>query len=247
MKQVLGDRKTIAVLLAPALVTYSVVMLAPMLWSLGYTLFAGNPVRGFTWSGLDNLTKLFTDPKARQAIAFTIKYALTVTTGQVLVGYLLALLFVFFLKRASGVIRTLTFFPVVLPTVAVSLLFEKLFEIAPTSGPVNSLITALGGQQVNWFGAGSTAFAVIAIMDIWRSMGFYAVLLYAGLVDISEDVIESARLDGAGGWRLARHIVLPMSWPVLISALIFSINGTLKVFDSIYALTAGGPGNQTTR
>ena len=83
-------------------------------------------------------------------------------------------------------------------------------------------------------------------MDIWRSMGFYAVLLYAGLVDIPDELLESARLDGAAGWRLVRTSSLPLSLPVLVSSIIFSINGTLKVFDSIFALTNGGPGNGTT-
>ena len=83
-------------------------------------------------------------------------------------------------------------------------------------------------------------------MDIWRAMGFYAVLLYAGLVDIPEEMLESARLDGASGLRLVRSIVLPLSTPVLLSSVIFSINGTLKVFDSVLALTNGGPGDATT-
>jgi raffinose/stachyose/melibiose transport system permease protein len=83
-------------------------------------------------------------------------------------------------------------------------------------------------------------------MEVWRSMGFYAVLLFAGLVDIPDEILESARLDGASGARLVRHVVLPLSFPVLVSALIFSINGTLKVFDSIVALTGGGPGSETT-
>ena len=246
MRQVFADRKTIIVLLAPALITYTVAMLVPMVWSLGYTAFDGNLIRGFSFTGLSNFSHLFADKKAGQAVLFTIKYALTITIGQVVLGYLLALLYVFFLKRASSLIRTLTFFPVVLPTVAVSLLFSKLFEIAPTTGPVNAALQAIGVGAVNWFGSGAKAFVVIAAMDIWRSMGFYAVLLYAGLVDIPDEVIESARLDGAAGWRLARHVVLPLSWPVLVSAIIFSINGTLKVFDSIYALTGGGPGQQTT-
>lgn len=77
-------------------------------------------------------------------------------------------------------------------------------------------------------------------------MGFYAVLLYAGLLDIPDDIIESARLDGASGWRLVRSIILPLSLPVLLSAVIFSINGTLKVFDTVVALTNGGPGTATT-
>ncbi|WP_411721271.1 carbohydrate ABC transporter permease, partial [Mycetocola sp.] len=100
--------------------------------------------------------------------------------------------------------------------------------------------------SVDWFGSAGTAFLVIVIMDIWRSMGFYAILLYAGLLDIPEDVLESARLDGASGWTLIKSIILPLSLPVLLSSLIFSINGTLKVFDSVLALTNGGPGSTTT-
>lgn len=166
--------------------------------------------------------------------------------GQVVAGYLLALLYVFFLKRASALVRTLVFFPVVLPTVAVGLLFQKFFQVAPQTGPVNSLLNAVGIDSIDFFGSSSSAFWVLVVMDIWRSMGFYAVLLFAGLVDIPEEVLESARLDGATGLRLVRHIVLPLSLPVLMSSLIFSINGTLKAFDSIVALTNGGPGNDTT-
>jgi multiple sugar transport system permease protein/raffinose/stachyose/melibiose transport system permease protein len=135
---------------------------------------------------------------------------------------------------------------VVLPTVAVGLMFQQLFEIAPQLGPVNELLSVAGVAPIDWFSSGTHAFAVLIIMDIWRSMGFYAVLLYAGLIDIPDDILESARLDGASGWGLVRHIVLPLSFPVLLSSLIFSINGTLKVFDSIVALTNGGPGSATT-
>ena len=83
-------------------------------------------------------------------------------------------------------------------------------------------------------------------MDLWRTMGFYAVLLYAGLIEIPEEIIESARLDGASGFRLVRHIVLPLSLPVLLSSIIFSLNSAFKVFDSILALNNGGPGTATT-
>ena len=138
------------------------------------------------------------------------------------------------------------FFPVVLPTVAIGLLFQKLFQVAPQTGPVDSLLNAAGGPSVDWFGSAGHAFWVLVVMDVWRSMGFYAVLLFTGLVEIPVEVLESARLDGASGLRLIRHIVLPMSFPVLMSSLIFSINGTIKVFDSVYALTLGGPGTSTT-
>ncbi|MGB4777340.1 carbohydrate ABC transporter permease [Microbacterium sp.] len=246
MNRVLGDWRAVFVLLGPALLVYTLVMLVPIFWSLGYTVFEGNPITGFEFVGFDNIAKLFTDPKVQDATVFTIKYAVIVTVTQVLFGYLISLMYVFWLRRASSLVRTLVFFPVVLPTVAVALLFQELFKIAPQTGLVNDLLIAVGLSPVDWFGSAGTAFVVIVLMDLWRSMGFYAVLLYAGLLDIPEETFESARLDGASGWRLTWHIVLPLSLPVLLSSIIFSINGTLKVFDSILALTKGGPGNSTT-
>jgi multiple sugar transport system permease protein/raffinose/stachyose/melibiose transport system permease protein len=246
MNRVLGDKRAIAILLGPALLLYTAVMLIPMLWSLGYTFFTGSVVGGFTFTGFSNFVRLFSDPNLVPAILFTFKYAIVITVGQIFFGYLLALLYHFYLKRASGILRTLVFFPVVLPTVAVALLFQQLFEYAPQTGLVNSVLNAVGIHSIDWLGTAGNAFIVIAILDIWRSMGFYGVLLFTGLLDIPEEVVESARIDGAGGWRLVRHIVLPLSAPILVSSLIFSINGTLKVFDSIYALTGGGPGNGTT-
>ncbi|WP_258725554.1 carbohydrate ABC transporter permease [Cellulomonas sp. NS3] len=246
MNQVLGDRRAVALLLTPALLVYTLVMLVPMVWSLGYTAFRGNAISGFEYAGGENFATLVSDPAAREALLFTLRYAVVVTVGQVVAGYALSLLYVFALRRSSTAIRTLVFFPVVLPTVAVALLFQKLFEYAPQTGPVNAALLAVGLEPVDWLGSAGTSFVVIALMDVWRSMGFYAVLLYAGLIDIPDELIESARLDGASGWQLVRSIVVPLSFPVLVSALIFSINGTLKVFDSIYALTGGGPGAGTT-
>ncbi|MCU1633262.1 MAG: sugar transporter permease [Micrococcaceae bacterium] len=246
MQSVLGDKKALIILLGPALLVYTLVMLVPIIWSMGYTFFSGNAISGFTFAGTDNFTRLFTDPEVRTALSFTVRYAIVITIGQILMGYALALMYVFILKKSSNIIRTLVFFPVVLPTVAVALLFQKMFEIAPQNGLVNSLLNGVGVESVDWFGSSSSSFWVIVLMDIWRSMGFYAVLLYAGLVDIPEDMLESARLDGATGWRLIKNIVLPLSMPVLLSSIIFSINGTLKVFDSIVALTNGGPGSSTT-
>jgi len=246
MKDVLGNKRAILLLVGPALLLYTLITIVPIVWSIVYTFFSGGLIGGMTFSGLSNFVKFFTDPNALSALWFTLRYAIIITVGQVLLGYLLSLLYVFFLRRASSFIRTVVFFPVVLPTVAVALLFQQIFQLAPTTGPVNSLIEALGGHGTDFLGSTSGAFWVLIIMDLWRSMGFYAVLLYAGLVDIPEDILESARLDGAGGWSLVRRIVLPLSLPVLLSSIIFSINGTLKVFDSIVALTNGGPGNATT-
>jgi raffinose/stachyose/melibiose transport system permease protein len=246
MNPLLGDRRATLILIGPALLIYSVVMLVPIIVSFGYTLTSGNAITGFTFSGLENYQLLVTDTRVRDALLLTVRYAVLMTVLQVGFGYLLSLMYVFVLRKWSSAVRTLVFFPVVLPTVAVALLFQQMFAIAPQNGLVNTALEAVGLSSVDWFGDGGTAFLVIIVMDVWRSMGFYGVLLYAGLLDIPEEVFESARIDGASGLGLVRRIVLPLSLPVLISSLIFSVNGTLKVFDSILALTNGGPGTSTS-
>lgn len=246
MKAVLGDRKAIVLLLTPALLVYTLIMLVPVFWSLGLTFFTGNPLMGFEFNGIDNFTRLFADAAVWEAFWFTVRYAVLVTLLQVVLGYGLALLYNFVLRKSSVLVRTLVFFPVVLPTVAVSLLYQKLFQSAPEDGLINELLVNVGLDSVDWLGAGNTAFVVIVIMDVWRSIGFYGILIFSGLLDIPDEIIESSRLDGASGFRLLRHIVLPMSLPILFASVIFSINGTIKVFDSVFALTAGGPGSSTT-
>src|SRR5436190_1996894 len=248
MDAILRDRRAAFVFIAPALLVYTLVLLAPIAWSLIYTFYSGNVISGFKYVGLHNFRTLFHDKAFWTALKFTVKYGVVLTVLQVGMGLLLALMYVFYLRRGSALVRTLIFFPVVLPTVAVAQLFAKIFAIAPQYGLVNAGLhaTHLDNQVQDFLGRGGSAFWIIIVMDVWRSMGFYAVLLYAGLVDIPEEMLESARLDGASGLRLVRLIVLPLLGPVLFSALIFSINGTLKVFDSVLALTNGGPGQATT-
>jgi raffinose/stachyose/melibiose transport system permease protein len=248
MEKMLRDRRAALILVGPALLIYTLVVLIPVVWSLAYTLFEGNVLSGFQFVGFNNFALLVHDPVFWQSLVFTIKYAIVVTIGQVVIGLFLALMYVFYLGKASALIRSLIFFPVILPVVAIAQLFSKIFEIAPQYGLVNSLLQAvhLSGGIQPWLGQGGSAFWVIVIMDIWTSMGFYAVLLFAGLVDIPGDILEGARIDGASGWRLVRYIVLPLLTPILFSSFIFSINGTLKVFASIVALTNGGPGQTTT-
>ncbi|MFD5321374.1 carbohydrate ABC transporter permease [Streptomyces sp. NPDC127098] len=246
MTPVLGDRRAILILLGPALLVYTLVMLVPVIWSFGYTFVTGNAIEGFTFTGLDNFQRLAEDPDVRDALWFTLKYAVCVTVGQIALGYALSLLYVFVLRKSSAIMRTLVFFPVVVPTVAISLLYQKLFQSAPRDGIVNELLVNVGLGSVDWLGSGTTAFLVIVIMDVWRSVGFYGVLIYAGLLDIPGEILESARIDGARAWTLFRHIVLPLSLPILLSSVILSINGTIKVFDSVLALTNGGPGTSNT-
>ncbi|WP_022899931.1 carbohydrate ABC transporter permease [Humibacter albus] len=246
MKRVFGDRKTILILLGPTLVIYVLLKIVPVMWSLGLSFFDGNSLSGFTFTGFANFGRFFTDPIAIQSLWVSIIFALLATGGQIILGYLLALLYVFVLRKGSAFIRTAVFFPMVLPTVAVALLFRNLVSVGQNQGPINDIINLFGGKSVEFLASSVGTMAVALVMTYWSSMGFYAVLLYTGLLDIPDEVIESARLDGANGLRLVRHIVVPLSMPILISSIIFSFNSTLKVFDSLLALNNGGPGTSTT-
>ncbi|GAA5087424.1 sugar ABC transporter permease [Microbacterium yannicii] len=245
MNSIFGDRKTIFILLAPALVLYTLLKVVPVGWSLGLSFFEGNSLRGFDWVGLQNFTTFFTDPAALQSMWVSVFFAIVATILQVALGYGLALLYVFVLRKGSTLVRTLVFFPTVLPTVAVAMLFRSFVAVGDNQGPINDIINFFGGDSVEVLASTVGTMTTAIAMTLWSSMGFYAVLLYAGLLDIPEEIIESARLDGANGFKLVRHIVVPLSLPILLSSIIFSLNATLKVFDSLLALNGGGPGTST--
>lgn len=245
MNSVFGDRKTIVILLGPALLLYTLLKIGPVVWSFGLSFFEGNTLRGFQWVGLHNFSTFFSDDAALQSVGVSVVFAIVATVGQVTLGYLLALLYVFVLRKGSSLLRTIVFFPTILPTVAVALLFKSFVAVGQNQGPVNDIINFFGGQSVEVLASTIGTMITAIAMTLWTSMGFYAVLLYAGLLDIPDDVIESARIDGANGIRLVRHIVVPLSLPILISSVIFSLNSTLKVFDSLLALNNGGPGTST--
>lgn len=248
MKHVLSNKKAIALFVIPAFIIYTIIVILPVFWSLGYSLYSGSP--GFNWSfvGIKNYLTLFTDKNFHAALIVNLKYIAVVMVGQVGLGLCLSLIFNFWLKRGKNLIRTLLFFPVVLPTVAVGQLFAKIFEIQPNYGLLNSLLDNIGLSQYvqPWLGQSSTALLSLSGMDIWVAMGFYAVIFYGALLDIPGDEIEAARIDGCNAWNLFRNILVPHLRPIIITCLVFSFSGTVKMFESALALTKGGPGNATT-
>ena len=247
MNKVLGNKKAIALFVVPALILYAILVLVPVVWSLYYSLYSGSPGLQWEFTGLDNYVKLFSDKNFLNSLVVNVKYVLAVTVGQVGLGLLLALMFKFWLNRCKTIVRTLVFFPVVLPTVAVGQLFAKIYEIQPNYGLLNSLLSAVGLDNLvqAWIGQQSTALWALCVMDVWVAMGFYSVIFYGALLDIPDDILEAARIDGAGSFSLFRHILLPLLRPMVITCLVFSFSGTVKMFESSLALTGGGPGSAT--
>lgn len=247
MNKVLANKKAIALFVIPGFLLYTALVIVPVIWSFYYSFFSGSPGLNWEFAGVDNYLRLFKDQNFINALKVNGKYIAVVMVGQVGLGLLLALMFRFWLKRCKTIVRTLVFFPVVLPTVAVGQLFAKIYEIQPNYGLLNSFLSAVGLTDLvqPWIGQASTALWALCVMDIWVAMGFYSVIFYGALLDIPEDILEAARIDGASSWNLFRRILLPLLRPMIITSLVFSFSGTVKMFESALALTNGGPGTAT--
>lgn len=218
-----------------------------MLWSVYYTFYSGMPGTKWEFCGFDNYLRILKDKNFTKALIVNVKYILIVTTGQVTLGLCMALMFKFWLTHFASLVRAIVFFPVVLPTVAVAQLFAKIYEIQPHYGLLNSLLDAVDLKALvqPWIGQASTALGSLSAMDIWTAVGFYAIIFYGALLDIPEDIIEAARIDSCKAFPLFRHVLAPLLRPMIITCLIFSFTGTVKMFESSTALTGGGPGAAT--
>jgi raffinose/stachyose/melibiose transport system permease protein len=247
VNKVLGNKLAIIIMVVPALLIFLWLIFVPIINTFVYSLYSGTPGLKFEFTGIANYLNMWKDKAFIGSLQMNLKYVAIVTTGQVTLGLLTGLMFHFSIKKYKTLVRTIVFFPVVLPSVAVAQLFSKIFEITPRYGVVNALLNLVGLERFvqPWLGQSRTAFLVLCSMDIWTAIGFYAVIIYGALVDISEDIIESSRIDGAGGFRLFWSILLPNLKYILATCFIFSLTGTLKMFETATALTKGGPGSAT--
>lgn len=228
----------------PALALYVFVVLVPSVQGAGlaFTDWDGlSPVKNFV--GLDNFREMLKDPAARGALRQTLIIAVAVTVVQNTIGLLLAL-GVHSRIRSRFVLRVLLFAPAVMTPVVTAALWK--YMLAP-EGALNSLFGAVGldGMRQNWLGDPDLALASVIGVIVWQFSGYSMVIFLAGLQGIPNEVYEAAAVDGAGAWRRFRSVVLPLLAPAMTINLMLSIIGGLKLFDQVWVLTSGGPGNAT--
>lgn len=249
MKKVLGDKRALFIFVFPALIVFLMFVFFPVLRSVYYSFFKGNPGLGLTYCGIENYTRMWFDPEFLKSLSVTLKYVIVVFLGHIIGGFSLAL-FLFFLiksKKIKDILRTITFLPVVLPIVAVAQIFSMMFEITPNYGLVNAIFNSIGLKSLvqPWLGKESSAFWIWCFMDIWRGVGFYTAIIYGALVEIPVELFECAVIDGASLSKIISNIVIPYIRSVLLVCITFSLVGTMRVFESSLALTNGGPGTAT--
>ncbi|GAB3460332.1 sugar ABC transporter permease [Streptomonospora sediminis] len=190
--------------------------------------------------GFANYAEVFASDTFGAAVVNTAVFTLVSIAFQYAIGLALA---VFFQAnfRLSGVLRALFLVPWLLPLIVSSSTWAWMLN--SEYGIVNSVITAFGGQQINWLTSPETALISVIIANIWLGIPFNLVILYSGLQQIPADLYEAAALDGATAWQRFRHITLPLLRPVTAITLLLGFIYTLKVVDVVWIMTTGGPGD----
>jgi len=188
--------------------------------------------------GLDNYLFLLGDKRFWNALGNTFYFTLISVSLELVLGLGFALLLhrTFKLK---GLVRAVVMIPWIIPTVVSAKLWEWIYNT--DFGILNYLL----GLKVNWLGSPFWALNCAIAMDVWKTTPFVAILLTAGLQIIPEEVIQAAKIDGAGTWQIFKRITLPLLKPVILVVLIFRTLDAFRVFDAVYVLTGGGPANTT--
>lgn len=203
----------------------------------------GKPLRD--WVGIANFEKVLSDPAFLGSLWRSAAFALPMAGLELVLGLLLALLF-HRLVRAGRVFTSLALLPLMTPPVMVGVAWKLIF--AADGGLLNGWLreTGLIDAPMSFLGSSTWAAAAVVVADAWQWTPFVALLCFAAIKGLPEEVMEAARLDGATVWQRFRHITLPLLVPTMAAVFLLRLLMAFKLFDLVYVLTFGGPGFDTT-
>jgi multiple sugar transport system permease protein len=232
-------------LIAPAFAVLFAVIVYPIVSNI-WASFMGEATlsRPSEFVGLDQYRKVLDDPVFQPALRRTLVWAFGVTIMQFTLGLCMALL----LNRAfpgRSIARSLAILPWITPGIVVAVVWRFLY--AGDFGLFNQTLRAIGLDNLTraWLTNLETAMPAVMLVGVWKGFGFYMVMLLAGLQGIPTDIVEAARLDGAGRPQMLRDITLPLLRPVILMSVVLGLIWTSNYFEAIYILTGGGPARAT--
>lgn len=232
---------------APAAVIYFILCFLPGIIGIFYSFTDWNNFSNeIHFVGLKNYMRIFQEnSEYAKFIGNTILFTVVTTVLKTVIGLALALLLTQKFIRFKNFHRMVIFSPQVMSYLVVGLVFRSMLH--PTTGFVNTTLRGLGldGLAKNWLTDLKLVFPTVMSVDTWKGMGYIMVVVIAGLLSISPDYYEAADIDGAGFWQKLFKITIPLLKPILINVTILNVTYGLRVFDMIYSLTNGGPGNAT--
>lgn len=230
----------------PAIIIFVIFFGIPVIAAFILSFTDWNISRLFTpqFNGVDNFIYLFQDEYFKLALSNTFKFAIITTILIIVIGLALALI----LNEAvfgKSIFRTLFYLPAVLSLIVVGIMFTAVFKM--DNGVLNQILGMLGldALQKDWLGNAKTALNSIIFVQVWKWAGFSMAIFLAGLQGISRDYYEAARIDGATWIQRFRNVTFPLLAPAFTVVVTMNTIGALKVFEQVYVMTGGGPGNAT--
>lgn len=225
-------------LLAPSLFAVVAFLLLPIMVVVWLSLHRWDLLGPIEYVGLDNWRSVLTDRVFGNSLLVTLAFVAIVVPTQTVLGLLAA----WMLTRGlpgSGVFRTVYVLPWICAPLAIAVLWRWI--LAPTDGA----LSALSGQRIELLTDPGLALPVVSAVVVWTNVGYVALFFVAGILAIPAEVYAAASTDGATAWQRFRHITLPMLRPTMSFVLITGIVSAAQVFDTVYALTRGGPRGHT--
>lgn len=221
-------------LLVPSFVGVGVFLLLPVLIVLALSFTRYNLLSAPQWAGLDNFVYLLGWERFRNSLWVTALFTLMTIPTSIVLGLLLA---VAINRRLPGTswLRVLYVLPWVCAPLALGVVWRWIFD--PTNGALNALL----GRRIEWLADVDLALPSVAFVQVWSSVGYISLFFLAGLQQIPVSVYEAAKLDGAGPVRTLWSITLPLLRPTMFFVTVTSIISSFQVFDTVYAMTGGGP------
>ncbi len=238
------NRQTIEawVILAPILLYYFLFAVLPVVANFAVSFMEWNGFNEAQWVGLDNYVRFFATPRYMEVLFNTLFFALVILTISMVLGFLIALALNEEV-RGLALYRTMWYIPS-LTSAAVMAQIATIF-IAPGSGVISGILRSLGQPELIWQIDPTFARAFIIVFSVWRGVGLSMLLYLAGLQGISMDVIDAARVDGASGLKMIRHITIPLLRPTTVFVVVTGLISAFQIFEPVLLITGGQPRNST--
>lgn len=234
-------------MIAPAVVALLLIGVYPLVIAVRTSFqqyLVTKPYLGTPFVGLQNYAKALADPLFRESLGRTGLFFLYTLPAQVVLGVGIALLLAGTRwRRLSAITRVLLVLPIATTPTVVGLIGRLVYN--RDFGLLNWFVSLFGVPPVNWLGDPKAAMLTISLTDIWQWTPFVALVAMSGLSSVPPDIVEASRLDTSSWWEIFRHVQLPFLLPGLTAVLIIRTADILKVFDTIFVLTRGGPGVST--
>jgi len=229
--------------LAPWSLCFAVFGLVPLFTALLLSFFDMNPLRPDRthWVGLDNYARALTSPAFWHALRTTAIFVVGTLPVTLTLAYVVAAL-LSRLRRGETFFRAAIFFPATLSMVVISLVFKSLYA---EQGLLNGWLSAIGAPPVHWLQDPRLALPSIMAMDVWASVGYYAILILASRKTLPVEQLEAARIEGMSALTIERRIVLPHVRPVLLFVVLLDTIRSFQIFIEVFVLTRGGPLDST--